>query len=1489
MKRFFVILAAFFYSLFGFCVYAQQDTEFWFAPPFFNCSHGEEGAYRLIVFSFEKEVEVTISMPANPSFEPIVRTLSANSYANIVLATNKRQGDELITTPFNEIGNRGLLIRSTDKIECYYQVEGENSEAYTLKGKNALGTEFLLVGQKTYYNSTSFTTSGVSAHIVATQDNTQVKITPNNPIRTANNQASKEPVVVTLNKGQTYSVVSYSTQSDQNITGSMITSNRPIAVTTNDDSVTPGTGSADAIGEQILSTDFAGTKYVMVTQGRYYDVCTVFALENNTTITTSSGETYNLNVGQYQNINLYSKKALAVESDKPIMVFQVVSTGNGELGGSIVPHNECTGSSIAGYKSFSSNFDITFNIVTHKSNINSFTIDEEAIAASNFYAVDQSDEYYYAQISKSPRETPYIVKCSSGIFQMGVTEGDYSGSCTYGFFSDYAEQVPIQVKINDVQIDADFSLEEGVTLSMIAYSDNQVTVKNVEWHLPNGTIIQGDKVDLGTMNELLSGTYRVTGITSDCGIISRTFTLNESQKQHTVAQICEGETYTWNNKTYSEPNIYTETVKDQYGVNKTITLDLSVIAPPVLDLREDTAVEKGGKVQLWAKGADFVNWEPAELLTKDDEQRVFTTPERSTLFTATGANKVQSHNLIYNGGFEFGCVGFSTDFNFFTPYSSENIIFWGAYTITSETQGFRWESDARGYGGEGNMLLADGFTTPNATVWEQKVQVEPNTFYAFSAQVMSCYISNQENSYALLQFLVNGEQTGPIFHSPSTLYEWAQFYDVWYSGDATEATLTIKNQNSDAMGNDFGLDDIRFEPLSCSTTEDVLVIVWQHSNEEMTVCKNQLPFPWNTKTVTDKGEYIDTLISMTGFRDSIVTLNVAVNPSYDGIIDRQTIVQGQSYEWNGDVYTKPGYYNKNLYTIHGCDSAVTLRLDVTEKPTRPRKYDAEICEGEYYDFYGDKLTEANTYTKRLSYEQYDSLITLTLIVHPIENEPVYMTITEGQTYDWKGQTYSEQGEYPAYYKSKLTGCDSIVTLYLTVTEKEIRPHEFIAEICEGEYYDFYGDKLTETNTYTKTLSYEQYDSIITVNLVVYQHYERDTTITITEGESIQWGSEKVSQTGKYPLKLKSIHGCDSIVNLLLRVEPKTHVQKSEKVTICNGETYDFYGRQLTKSGTYTHEINAAKADTTITLQLIVEQPKRTDLDVILPDNGSYTYHGKTYTQEGNYEIHLKTKNGCDSLVVLHIQNPDSQLFANFSVEMETTCANDNLVLHLSYDNVPDSIRFTFSGRNKGQGFESLIIKQISPEIVVQHEALAGNYQVQAKLYKNGKVAKTIKTDFSLLYPSSVIEQGWNDALIVLAHNYNGGYDFKAFQWYKNGEIIDGENHSYIYQPLEMGAVYSAMLTEKDNTQLMTCGIIAVPHEDITLYPTRFRIGQKVICKVSGQSMMYVYDTTGKMVYSSPIAEGESEQTLPLYQGLYIVSIVLNDSQHSQQFKVQIVQ
>lgn len=115
------------------------------------------------------------------------------------------------------------------------------------------------------------------------------------------------------------------------------------------------------------------------------------------------------------------------------------------------------------------------------------------------------------------------------------------------------------------------------------------------------------------------------------------------------------------------------------------------------------------------------------------------------------------------------------------------------------------------------------------TIWEQTVDVLPNTDYYFSAWAMNV---NKSGPFPMLQFEVNGQPVGtiadlkqapkPINESQVSINNWVRFYNgnlngvdqTWNSGENTTAVIRIINLNTSNGGNDFGLDDISFGTLA---------------------------------------------------------------------------------------------------------------------------------------------------------------------------------------------------------------------------------------------------------------------------------------------------------------------------------------------------------------------------------------------------------------------------------------------------------------------------------------------------------------------------------------------------------------------------------------------------------------------------------------------------------------------------------------------------
>src|SRR5690606_20333343 len=111
--------------------------EFWLAPPDISDSHGSD-PLNVFISSNGQPATVTIDLPANLSFTPIVVNLAANQSEKVNLTAYKAL---LETRPTNLILNTGLRVVSSTSITCYYEcANGTNTDIWALKGPNSLGT-----------------------------------------------------------------------------------------------------------------------------------------------------------------------------------------------------------------------------------------------------------------------------------------------------------------------------------------------------------------------------------------------------------------------------------------------------------------------------------------------------------------------------------------------------------------------------------------------------------------------------------------------------------------------------------------------------------------------------------------------------------------------------------------------------------------------------------------------------------------------------------------------------------------------------------------------------------------------------------------------------------------------------------------------------------------------------------------------------------------------------------------------------------------------------------------------------------------------------------------------------------------------------------------------------------------------------------------------------------------------------------------------------
>jgi hypothetical protein len=277
------------------------------------------------------------------------------------------------------------------------------------------------------------------------------------------------------------------------------------------------------------------------------------------------------------------------------------------------------------------------------------------------------------------------------------------------------------------------------------------------------------------------------------------------------------------------------------------------------------------------------------------------------------------------------------------------------------------------------------------------------------------------------------------------------------------------------------------------------------------------------------------------------------------------------FTMNGITYFKSGSYRQKVENYRGCDSIITLNLNIADSS-------ANIM----------KVSSCNS------------------------------------AYTLNGITYTSSGKYYQRFKNVL-GCDSILTIDLVVANTTIT-YKLVA--CKsvktnGTIYDstgFYTQKLT---------SIYGCDSFLNLDITIVQ--PSDTfTLQAATCNTFSLNGKVYNVSGTYYQKLRNYQSCDSTIRLNLKViAPDT-----QKIMVSACRSYTVAGKTFSASGNYTVKTKGyLGCDSTILLQLTILSKLATTLN--LSDCNSVTVNGFTYTNPGSYVQTLVSHLGCDSLLTIN--------------------------------------------------------------------------------------------------------------------------------------------------------------------------------------------------------------------------------------------------------------
>jgi len=392
---------------------------------------------------------------------------------------------------------------------------------------------------------------------------------------------------------------------------------------------------------------------------------------------------------------------------------------------------------------------------------------------------------------------------------------------------------------------------------------------------------------------------------------------------------------------------------------------------------------------------------------------------------------------------------------------------------------------------------------------------------------------------------------------------------------------------------------------------------------------------------------------------------------------------------------------------------------------------------------------------------------------------------------------------------------------------------FSDTFCENTTYNFRGRILTTEGIYYDTIPsiLIDCDTIIKLNLTklnrTYYNY-RDTSYKC---EWYYFGGDSINETGIYVDTLVAQNGCDSIVTLDLLVRPR---EFDDTLDICVEKLpvtiYDTIFNQNTINGTYIVRHRCA----TITLLVDVMPRIETlppDIPIICADDESFI-------------LKFPNTNATNTKPPTHYQ--------------------------IIFDNKAITAGFEHQSGEIGNDNEIVVLlpEKIYPDYYNCKIILSDS------VYNCSSQEFDIK--FPVLYPDSIMQQKWDDVIALLNYHYNGGFEFSAYQWYRNGSILVGETHSYIYlrgSSLIVGDKYSVLITRPDGSQMFSCDFTAhEPRPEYSPYPQVVQNGNSVIIYIKGKARVNIWSLTGVLLQTMQINSSMYELSYPT-KGMYLLEIL----------------
>ena len=388
--------------------------------------------------------------------------------------------------------------------------------------------------------------------------------------------------------------------------------------------------------------------------------------------------------------------------------------------------------------------------------------------------------------------------------------------------------------------------------------------------------------------------------------------------------------------------------------------------------------------------------------------------------------------------------------------------------------------------------------------------------------------------------------------------------------------------------------------------------------------------------------------------DSTTVLHLHVNEYITNTVDSTVCANDLPIFWNGVEFIDNGESvmdsTVTIPTLSGTDSVLTMHVHIN--PVISIDVFGDVCAGSTFDSLGFQLSPT---ADTLVSDTTASLVTLcdsitTLHLTVLQPTSSVETITACDSAVWHGVTYYASTNTPTFDTINVTGCDSSVTLNLTVNQSyDLNETD---TICSGELPYTWRDTTFQAGTTSGVFVFNKSavtgcDSSVTLTLTVNQSYNLNEAESICSSELPFTWRDTTFQTGTtsgvFVFQRTAACDCDSTVTLNLTVNNPTHTSTTDfacEPYVWNGQTYtgsttDTFGHFDANGCWQVDTLYLSFIDTAISIvchtRNFCEEGRavlevQTTIDNYVWDNGA-TDQTITVYDEGTYSV-TATQGGC---------------------------------------------------------------------------------------------------------------------------------------------------------------------------------------------------------------------------------------------------------------------